>query len=139
MQQSTIKLLIANDHKLYRDAQELAISKVPHFQILGEAVSFSDLFEKLKNCRTDIDILITDDVMIKESLLDNIQEIKNLYPRLKIIVTSNYNDPHYLIKIRQETHGLLVGGMITAEEFIKGIEMVSKGENCYWHQYIWHP
>ena len=137
MQQSTIKLLIANDQKLYRDAQKLAISKVPYFQVLEVAISFSDLFEKLKNCSPDI--LITDDVMLQESLLDYIQEIKNLYPGLKIIVTSNYNDPNYLIKIRQETHGLLVGGMITAEEFIKGIEMVSNEKNCYWHQYIWHP
>lgn len=137
MQQSTIKLLIVNDQKLYRDAQELAINQVPHFEIIGVAVSFTDLFKKLKHCTPDI--LIADDVMLKENLLDYIQEIKALYPGLKIIATSNYNDPHYLMKLKQVTQGLLVGGMITAEEFIKGIEMVSNGENCYWHQYIWHP
>ena len=136
MQQPTIKLLIANDQQLYRNAQELAISKVPHLQIIGVAVSFKDLFEKLRRCCPSI--LIADDVMFNEKLLDYILAIKILYPALKIIATSNYDDPNYLMKLRHVAHGLLVGGAITAEEFTKAIEMVSNGENCYWHQYMWH-
>lgn len=132
MQSITIKLLIANDHKLNRDAQQLAIGKVPQFQIIGEAFSFKDLFEKLLHRKPDI--LITDDVMVKESLLDYISSLKHLYPTLKIITTSNYDDPMYLIKLKKEVHGLLVGGMISEQEFIKGVEMVSNGENCYWDQ-----
>lgn len=132
MQPTTIKLIIANDHKLNRDAQQLAIGKVPHFQIMGEAVSFKDLFEKLQHSNPDI--LVVDDVMVKESLLDYISALKQLYPTLKILATSNYDDLKYLIKLRFGVQGLLVGGMISEKEFIKGVEMVSNGENCYWDQ-----
>lgn len=135
MQPTTIKLIIANDHKLNRHAQQLAICKVPHFQIMGEAVSFTDILEKLKYCRPDI--LIADDVMLNESLLDYIQALKKLHPTLKIIATSNYDDSKYLIKLKLEVQGLLVGAMISEQEFIKGVEMVSNGENCYWYQYKW--
>ena len=135
MQQSNVKLVIANDHKLIRDAQKFTFSKMPHFQIIGEAVSFKDLFEKLQHSKPDI--LIADDLMLNESLLDYIPTLKKLNPNLKIIATSNYDDPKYLIKLRQEVQGLLVGGIISKQEFIKGVEMVSNGENCYWHQYKW--
>ena len=132
MQPTTIKILIANDHKLNREAQKLAISKVPHFQLMGEAVSFTDLFEKLKHCKPDI--IIADDVMDKENLLDHISALKQLYPTLKIIATSNYDDPKYLTKVRQEVQGLLVGAMISEQEFISGVEMVSKGGSCCWNK-----
>ena len=134
MQSTIIKILIANDHKLNRAAQQLAINKVPHFQIMGEAVSFTDLFEKLKHCKPDI--LIADDVMVKENFLDHISALKQLYPTLKIIATSNYDDPKYLIKLRQEVQGLLVGTMISEQQFVAGLEMVSRGESWYWHQQV---
>ena len=40
--ESSIKIFIANDQKLCRYDKELVIREVPHFQIVGVAVSFSD-------------------------------------------------------------------------------------------------
>jgi hypothetical protein len=134
--QQTFKILIANDKQLYREAQKLAIKKVSNLQIVGEVINFNGLFDRINQFNPDI--LITHDVILGENVSQYLSDIKKLYPGLKILVTSHYEENiKHLAMLRKEANGLLVG-VLEAEDFIEGIKLVLNGQPCYWHGLMWH-
>lgn len=122
MGQEIIKILLANDHSLLRTGIKNALHKTEYIQVVKEAVSFPDLFNKLEQWQPDI--LMTDDVMPGGHLINDLPRIKELYPELKIIANTMHSDLIYLKQLAQLTNGLVSYGA-GSEDFIKAVEAVN--------------
>ena len=127
MEKNTIKILLANDHKVVRRGIRLAFEEfAPHIQIVGEAESFQDLLMKLAN--TEFDILMSDDIMHGENILTYLPGIREQYPDLKIILNSIFTEevPH-LEKAKQWTNGW-ISLTLEPEDFVEAVETVYNGQ-----------
>jgi DNA-binding NarL/FixJ family response regulator len=85
-----MKILIADDHKIFLEGLNLILSEFNHIQIVAECKNGKETIEALKNIK--IDIAIIDLNMNDYSGFDLIIKLKAIQPKCKIIVLSMVDD-----------------------------------------------
>ncbi|MCE2955944.1 MAG: response regulator [Bacteroidota bacterium] len=120
-----IKLGIAEDHKHFRGAIKKLIHTEKDIEVILEAENGRDLLEKLKNVQPDIVLMdIRMPVMngIEASLM-----LSQLYPSIKIIAFSQYDQEDNIIEMN--IHGVksFIGKEDNHEELFKAIRIVFSG------------
>jgi DNA-binding NarL/FixJ family response regulator len=92
-----IRLIIADDHEIFRDGFKLMLSKFPEIHLVGEAVNGKELLEL--TIQLIPDVIITD---IKMPLMDGIEATKLIseqFPQTGIIGLSMYDDDELIIEM----------------------------------------
>ena len=92
-----IRLLIADDHEIFRDGLALMLSKQKHLTLLGQAEDGKELIELVK--MNNPDIVLAD---IKMPRMDGIEATKFLtaqFPQVKIIALSMYDEENLIIEM----------------------------------------
>ncbi len=90
-----IRLLIADDHEIFRDGFKLMLTKFPEIILAGEASNGKELIEMAGNLQPDV--IITD---IKMPVIDGIEatkKITELFPDIGIIGLSMYDDDELIV------------------------------------------
>lgn len=90
-----IRLVIADDHEIFRDGFKLMLSKFTDIQLVGEAEDGERLVELAK--KTKPDVIITD---IKMPVMDGIeatQKIATLFPQIGIIGLSMFDEDDLIV------------------------------------------
>lgn len=105
LKKDKIKILIANDHILYFAGIKKLIEKSSNMMVVGHALSFQQVYTKLKEISPDI--LLTDDQMPQTDFFFDIPNVKKLYPDLKIIVHTLGATEGYLSKYIQHINGYI--------------------------------
>ena len=91
-----IKVLILEDNEIfYKIFKELSEKK--SFEIVGFSKTAKDLLQKIKDKKPEV--LILDLVIPKENVLELIQDIKKLYPKIPLIVYSSLKEDHIVSKV----------------------------------------
>jgi DNA-binding NarL/FixJ family response regulator len=97
MLKSEIKILIVDDHNIFRQGLRFVLTQIAGYEVIGEASNGKEFLEKLKETEPDI-VLI--DISMPE--LDGIQAstiaLKD-HPKLKIICLSSHGDEIYYYKM----------------------------------------
>jgi two-component system response regulator DegU len=102
----TIRIAIADDHKLFRQGLIQILNNIHHYEIVIEAASAEELLEKVKTCTPDVVLL---DLQMKgmDGKEASIRLMKQ-YPLLKIIILSmNYSYEFILELMKTGVHGYL--------------------------------
>ncbi|MET0636100.1 MAG: response regulator transcription factor [Chitinophagaceae bacterium] len=92
-----IRLLIADDHEMFRDGLSQFASKLPNVQLVGEASNGLELVRKAKHLLPDV--ILTD---IKMPEMDGLSATRQLMldlPSCYIISMSMFGDEHLLISM----------------------------------------
>ena len=97
-----IKVLLADDHTVVRAGLRNALAGLPDLEIVGEVGNGVELMATLTSINPDL--LVMDVSMPDFEPISAVQKIKSLYPKLKILVVSAYNDETYVV-------GLLKAGV----------------------------
>lgn len=92
----TIRLAIADDHKLVRDGLIQFLSMSMDIQVAADTGNGDELLEKLRV--TQIDLLLLDMTMPGKSGVDLIGHIKSFYPGLLILVLSMHSDVNLIMR-----------------------------------------
>jgi DNA-binding NarL/FixJ family response regulator len=101
---STIRALVADDHAIVRAGIVAALRDMPDFAIVGEVADGPGLFTALSNAPPDL--LLVDIVMPDFEPISAIRLFRELYPGLKILVVSAYDDDLYVEGLfRAGVHG----------------------------------
>jgi DNA-binding NarL/FixJ family response regulator len=83
-----IKLLVVDDHHIFRVGLQMALQQVPDFVLVGEAFDGAMALTKVQEC--DPDVVLID---IRMPILNGIEatrQIKSLYPQKRVLIfTSN--------------------------------------------------
>jgi DNA-binding NarL/FixJ family response regulator len=87
----TIKILIADDHALFRAGVKTALGQWPDLRIIGEAENGLQLLKILK--QTSADIVLLDIQMPLMDGLECLEKVKKDFPELKVIMLTMINDP----------------------------------------------
>jgi DNA-binding NarL/FixJ family response regulator len=94
---TTIRLVIADDHEIFRDGLSLMLSKQDRVILSGQAKDGEELLQLVEEVRPDL--VLTD---IKMPRLDGIAATRILlqrYPDLKIIALSMYEEEDLIVEM----------------------------------------
>jgi two-component system invasion response regulator UvrY len=92
-----IRLLIADDHQILREGLKHVVAQSHDIKVVGEA---DDGDAALRLCRaTEADVLLLDVSMPGPGVLELIARLKELRPRLRILVLSMHPEGHYARRV----------------------------------------
>jgi DNA-binding NarL/FixJ family response regulator len=91
-----IRVVLADDHVMFRKGLTMMLAEKPRFEIVGEAGSGLELLDQLK--RVTPDIVIMDISMPGLRGIEATKEIKSLRPEVKVLILTMHKDKDYLHK-----------------------------------------
>lgn len=124
---SEIKIILADDHRIFRDGLKSLLSDNDYIKIIGEASGGKELMEMLKSLKPDI--VITDITMPGLSGIDVARHISEFYPDIKIMILSMHTNEEFIINsVKAGAHGYLPKDT-TKEELLDAINILyERGE-----------
>lgn len=125
----TINIILADDHRIFRDGIKSLLSDHNSIQIIGEASSGIELLEMLNMLKPDI--IIMDISMPGLSGIEASKKITASYPDIKIIILSMHNNEEFVINsIKAGAKGYLPKDT-SKEELLEAIETIYNGGEYY--------
>ncbi|MCL5031002.1 MAG: response regulator transcription factor [Bacteroidetes bacterium] len=124
-----IKVLIADDHKLFRTGIIRILSCYPDIYIADEAENGNELIEKYFIVKPDV--ILTDISMPLLSGLDAVKRIKEKDISAKVLFLSMYNTTDYIYSCYVTGGSGLINKNIIEEELIVAMRKVYAGERYF--------
>ncbi|MEK7406751.1 MAG: response regulator transcription factor [Acidobacteriota bacterium] len=97
-----IRLLLVDDHTLFRQGMKTLISSESDMEVVGEAVDGNEAIAKAAELRPDV--VLMDIGMPGFSAFESTRQIKRNRPETKVLFLTMYDDEDYLVE------GMEVGG-----------------------------
>ena len=123
------KIIIVEDHAIFREGLKRLIDEMNDVELLGEAENGAQFLELLK--KGEPDIVLMD---IKMPVMDGIEATEKalkLYPKLKIIILTMFGEEEFLYSLIQKG---ISGFMLKTAKILEiemAIRMVSDGKQYY--------
>jgi DNA-binding NarL/FixJ family response regulator len=123
----TLRVLIADDHALFRRGLEMVLDKEPDIDVVGEAHDGQEAVDRASELMPDV--VLMDVRMPKRSGIEATQKIKELLPHVKILVLTNSDEEADLYdSIKAGASGYLLKE-ISSEEVADSIRSVIEGHS----------
>lgn len=97
---SSIRIAIAEDHNVVRQALTEMLKREPKIQVVFDATDGADFLEKLMH--NPIDIALLDLDMPKMDGRDTMKHLKKSLPEVKVIILSMHDDPWIIEELMDE-------------------------------------
>jgi len=124
---NTQKILVADDHPIFRQGLIRTIESLSSFNVIAEATDGMQALNKIKELKPDIAIL--DISMPNLSGFEIVKKIQNLNLDVKIIILTMYTDEEFFNQaIDLDIKGYVLKESST-EDLIIALERVSNGES----------
>lgn len=122
-----IRILIADDHEMFREGIKRICEDNPDLVVAGEASNGNEVLDKVT--KDEYDILLLDIAMPGLNGLDTLKQLKSLKPKLRVLVLSMYPEDEYAIRaIKAGAAGYLTKAK-ASRELMEAIKKVSSGGN----------
>ncbi len=128
MNNSPIRIILVDDHKLVRESWKQLLENNPRFQIIAECESGETAIEQAKKYLPDI--MMVDINMTPLNGFTVTEKITELYPSVKIIGLSVNNQPKYATRMMELGAKGYLTKTSSLEEINHGILQVFNG-NTY--------
>ncbi|MFH2143234.1 MAG: response regulator transcription factor [Bacteroidota bacterium] len=124
-----IKIILADDHRIFRDGLKSLLSDDHSIEIIGEASNGNELMDMLNTDKPDI--IITDISMPGLSGIEIAGQISSNYPQIKIMILSMHTDEEFVINaIRAGAHGYIPKDT-SKEELLDAIKVLYETGEYY--------
>lgn len=126
---STIKILIADDHTLFRQGVLLLLESIEEMQVVGEAGDGSSVIEMAR--RTQPDVILMDIQMPHFNGIDATRKIIGTAPETRILILTMFEDDDSVFAaMRAGAMGYILKGA-KQEELLRAIRAVANGEGIF--------
>jgi DNA-binding NarL/FixJ family response regulator len=124
-----IRVLIADDHKIFRDGIKSILEKEKDIVVLEEAANGKEVIEKLG--KTSIDVIILDIDIGKPNGIELTEYIKDRHPEVKILILSMMGLHDFIIQaLEKGATGYLLKNA-GKDEVLTAIRSVVKGDSYF--------
>lgn len=122
-----IRLMIIDDHPMFRSGLKKMLHDEPDFSVVDEAGDWADGLARLRR-HADLDIVLLDINLPARSGFDLLEAIQSEAPELKVIMLSMYSQQQYALRaLRAGAYGYVAKDM-EAADLIGAVRMVAKGQ-----------
>ncbi|NOU61714.1 response regulator transcription factor [Marinifilum caeruleilacunae] len=123
------KVIIVDDHKMFRSGLRFLLSNIPNIQVIDEASNGKEFLEMAEN--EPIDIALMDINMPEMNGIEATRIAMEKYPDLKVIVLSMHGEEEYYDQMLDAgVKGFLLKNS-DADELIAAIEAVIAGKSYF--------
>lgn len=128
---SEIKLIIADDHELFRKGLAELLRKHDDIKIVKSVADGSEFMDVINNSDIEADIVLLDITMPKMNGFQVLKQLKSASSSIKPIVISMHNDGNYIAKCAKSgAYGYLLKNT-DEDELTLAIRMVYKGKKYF--------
>lgn len=120
-----IKVVIADDHALFREGIRALLSGYDDLEVVGEATDGREAIEQVKSCRPDI--VLMDIAMPGLGGLEATLEIKKSVPQTKILILTQHDNREYLSRFLRAGVSGYVLKRAAGTELVAAIRAVHQG------------
>jgi DNA-binding NarL/FixJ family response regulator len=122
----SIKILLADDHKIMRDGLRTLLEKQPDMTVIGEAENGRHTVEKALKAKPDV--VIMDISMPDLNGIEATRQITGANPHIKILALSMHSDKRFVAEILTAGASGYLLKECAADELAAAIRAVMKGE-----------
>ncbi len=130
------KVVLVDDHKLFRDGLRLLLNNSGKVQVVAEAsngMEFLEIIDKHQDA-----VIFMDLQMPEMNGIEATTKALALHPDLNIIALTMFGDDDYYYQmIEAGVKGFLLKNT-DIDEVLNAIELVAKGENCFSKDLLYH-
>jgi DNA-binding NarL/FixJ family response regulator len=131
-----IRIIIADDHQLFRNGLKILLNAFPEFEVTGEASNGEEFLKLLKN--TPVDVALMDINMPEMDGIEATRKGLKLCPGIDIIALSMYGEEEYYYKmVDAGAKGFLVKDSAISE-VKEAILTVRKGGSYFSQELLYH-
>lgn len=124
-----IRILIADDHTLFRDGLKALFASVPGIEVVGEAKTGQEAVEKA--ALTQPDVILMDIRMPGRNGIEATRHIVHTSPHIGVIIVTMFQDDNSVFAaMRAGARGYILKGA-DQEEMMRTIEAVGRGEALF--------
>ena len=128
-----IKILIADDHTIFRAGLAAFLKISDDFEVVGEAADGVEVIAAARKLKPDV--ILMDIAMPKLGGLEATLEIKKIDPDIKVLVLTQYEDPLYVRRLlKAGASGYILKKAVTPD-LIAAINAIANGE-MYLHSAV---
>lgn len=124
-QLSRIRVLLADDHTMFREGVKQVLSSTAEIEVVDEAGNAQQVFEKLQ--RKHCDVVVLDISMPGRDGIEVLKQLRSLDPHLHVLVLSMYPEDQYAFRaIKAGASGYLTKNKASSE-LIEAIRRIASG------------
>ena len=124
-QSRKLRILLADDHTMFREGLKKILSESLVFVVAGEAGNAQETLEKVR--ATDFDLVVLDISMPGMDGIDILKQIKRMKPHLHVLILSMHPEDQYAFRaIKGGASGYLTKDK-AADELIEAIRRIATG------------
>ncbi len=120
-----IKILLVDDHQIFRVGLAQFIATHDDLQVSAEAGSGDDAIQLVR--KQEFDVVVLDISMPDKNGIDTLHVMKRIKPDLHILVLSGHPETHYAVNTLRAGASGYVCKDASPEEFIRAIRVVARG------------
>src|SRR3954453_7837319 len=121
-----MRVVLADDHPLYRAAVRVMLEGAAGLQVVGEAASVPELLQCLEQVAADVVVL--DVSMPDGNGIDAIRALRHLQPSLQVLVLTMFDDPGSARRaMRAGASGYLIKGA-SGDDVLGAVRSVAAGQ-----------
>lgn len=124
-----IKIVLVDDHQMFRDGVKAVLYDESDIDIVGEVGKGKDLYKLLETIKPDL--IITDITMPDISGIEVTKHLSENFPDIKILILSMHSNEEFITKaLRFGANGYLPKDT-SMTELLEAIHTIHKGDNYY--------
>ncbi len=121
-----LKIIIADDHGIFREGLKQVIAGTANMTVADEAADGTELLAKLRT--NDYDLVILDISLPGRSGLEILTEIKGIRPKLPVLILSMHPEEQYALRaLKSGASGYLTKGS-SSQELIEALQKIALGK-----------
>lgn len=129
---AAVKVILADDHELFRDGLSVMLSKQPDIDLIAEAENGEELLHLTHTLKPEV--VITDIKMPKVDGIEAMHRLRNEIPHVGVIALTSYDEENLIVEMLEAgAKGYLLKSA-NKEEIVEAIQKVYKGKTHYCHQ-----
>jgi len=124
-----ISVLIADDHKMFREGIKALLEKEKDMQVILEAEDGNQVMERIKE--KQVDVILMDIDMGETNGMETTKMVKALYPDINVLVLSMHGDHNYIVRMLEAGATGYILKNAGKEEMLNAIKSVAQGDSYF--------